>query len=109
MEYLYCIVHTFRMERVIKKLEVESDRKNDEEIEKLKKEVNRMRLTATAEKRDAAILGLIDGFMESALQLLLQLYLTVQYSLPLTFPRGMDYEILHNGTLDFIALFCFTR
>ncbi|OWF45372.1 XK-related protein 6 [Mizuhopecten yessoensis] len=40
-------------------------------------------LKAIEQKRDAAILGLVDGFLESTLQLLLQLYLTVRAYVPL--------------------------
>ncbi|KAK3093112.1 hypothetical protein FSP39_011207 [Pinctada imbricata] len=86
LEYIYCIFHTLKLEREIQKLE-KAQPKNKAEIIKLKREVFGLRKTATAEKRDAAILGLIDGFMESALQLMLQLYLTVSLNLPLGFPR----------------------
>ena len=86
MEYLYCISHTFRLEREIKKLQKEG---NSDSIQHLNEKLTQLRRTAAAEKRDAAILGLIDGFMESALQLSLQLYLSIRFNLPLNFARGI--------------------
>lgn len=48
----------------------------------------KVRFRAMEEKRDACILGLIDGFLESAMQLLLQLYLAFYHKLPATYLRG---------------------
>lgn len=49
----------------------------------------RARFRAMEEKRDTCILGLVDGFLESAMQLLLQLYLAFYHSLPASFLRSM--------------------
>ncbi|KAK3092094.1 hypothetical protein FSP39_025121 [Pinctada imbricata] len=81
IEYIYCILHSFRLQRCIRNTEDEDQRKN------LRIKEENLRHRAVNEKRDAAMLGLIDGFLESALQLLLQLYLTIYLSLPLTFAR----------------------
>lgn len=57
-EYIYCVAHSLRLEKKGKATEARALRKR-----------------ATEEKRDATILGLIDGFLESALQLLLQIFI----------------------------------
>ncbi|XP_060077509.1 XK-related protein 6-like [Ylistrum balloti] len=46
--------------------------------EKDKEKVKEISHKAIEQKRDAAILGLVDGFLESTLQLLLQLYLVIR-------------------------------
>lgn len=58
-EYIYNASHSIRMER---------DKGNSAKAHRLRKR-------ATEEKRDATILGLIDGFLESALQLILQIFI----------------------------------
>ncbi|XP_061172140.1 XK-related protein 6-like [Saccostrea echinata] len=57
-EYIYYVAHSLRLEK---------HGKNDKACT--------LRKRATEEKRDATILGLIDGFLESALQLLLQIFI----------------------------------
>lgn len=56
-EYIYNASHSIRMEK-----------ENSVKAQRLRKR-------ATEEKRDATILGLIDGFLESALQLILQIFI----------------------------------
>lgn len=56
-EYIYNSSHSIRMEK-----------ENSAKAQRLRKR-------ATEEKRDATILGLIDGFLESALQLILQIFI----------------------------------
>ncbi|XP_071129550.1 XK-related protein 7-like [Mytilus edulis] len=58
----------------------------------------RVRLRAMEEKRDACILGLVDGFLESAMQLLLQLYLAFHHNLPATFLRVVTLSLSLAGT-----------
>jgi len=45
-------------------------------------------LKAIEQKRDAVILGLMDGFLESALQLMLQLTLAICLNLEMDVLRG---------------------
>lgn len=73
MEYMYYMVLSWKLKGT------------DKEI--------KMRLRAMEEKRDACILGLIDGFMESAMQLLLQLYLSFYHRLPATFLRVVTLSL----------------
>lgn len=57
----------------------------------------RARFRAMEEKRDTCILGLVDGFLESAMQLLLQLYLAFYHSLPASFLRSKYMFYLNPG------------
>ena len=59
-EYIYYASHSIRLEK---------------QGEDHRTEAHRLRKRAIEEKRDSTILGLIDGFLESALQLLLQIYI----------------------------------
>lgn len=43
---------------------------------------------ALEHKHDSAVLGLVDGFLESALQLLLQLYFSLSRQIHMDFGRG---------------------
>ena len=85
--YLSCIIRVLRLEKEIERSQIKSN-PNVDEMKRKESDLERWRIAAVAEKRDAAILDLIEGFMESALQLILQLYLCIQLSLPLSFARG---------------------
>ena len=56
----------------------------------------RISLRAIHQKSDAAILGLLDGFLESALQFLLQLFLSMNRELEMDWLRGLFIFILHT-------------
>ncbi|KAK3090755.1 hypothetical protein FSP39_014354 [Pinctada imbricata] len=75
-QYLILIGNSIRLKRQISKTE------NKQERAELERKDRNLRNRAISEKRDTAMLGLIDGFLESALQLVLQLYLAMLLSLP---------------------------
>ena len=95
MIYLCCIIQAFRLERSVKRLQSRNFSNSSEQAEMERKEsdLECKRRNVLAQRRDAAILDLIGGFIESALQLSLQLYLCIQYSLDLKFWRGIFQSI----------------
>ena len=82
-------MQAFRLEMEVKRLQSREILTSTEQkkMERKESDLDSQRRAAVAERRDSAILDLI-GFMESALQLSLQLYLCIQFSLPLSFTRG---------------------
>lgn len=81
-EYIYNASHSIRMER-----------KNENSAE-----ADRLRKRATEEKRDATILGLIDGFLESALQLILQIFIAADNQYYVT-----DFPILSSLLASWVS------
>lgn len=81
-EYIYNASHSIRMER---------DKENSAKAHRLRKR-------ATEEKRDATILGLIDGFLESALQLILQIFIAADNQYYIT-----DFPILSSLLASWVS------
>lgn len=81
-EYIYNASHSIRLER---------KPGNSEEAQRLRKR-------ATEEKRDATILGLIDGFLESALQLILQIFIAADNQYYIT-----DFPILSSLLASWVS------
>lgn len=81
-EYIYNASHSIRLERT----------------KENKAEAHRLRKRATEEKRDATILGLIDGFLESALQLILQIFIAADNQYYIT-----DFPILSSLLASWVS------